>query len=289
MYETDLTGPVAVLLGNEARGLSSGAAALADDTVRVPTPGGAESLNLAAAATLLLFEAVRQRSGGDVLAQLVAGAAHDIRSPLTAMKGFASTLLARWDRLSDEQRLMMIGGVAQDAARMGVVVSQLVEAARLAAGRLELSTASTPLLDAAQAVAAEVGDWEGMEVEVGGSSVQGMIDPARFRIMLISLIEAAKWWGESGPVHVEVRGDGGGIVQVWRSGSTLDEAEAASVFGPRRPGTGGGSKAGLFVARGLAEAHDAGLEVSASPDVKFTVALPSQSAGSRSHRRGPGG
>ncbi|HEX8098778.1 MAG TPA: RNA methyltransferase, partial [Actinomycetota bacterium] len=64
VYDVDLTGATAVLFGNEAHGLSPEVAALADKTVRVPIAGRAESLNLAAAATLVLFEVARQRSGG---------------------------------------------------------------------------------------------------------------------------------------------------------------------------------------------------------------------------------
>lgn len=61
IYEADLRGPTAVLFGNEAAGLAEEALALADDTVRVPIAGRVESLNLAAAATVVLFEAARQR------------------------------------------------------------------------------------------------------------------------------------------------------------------------------------------------------------------------------------
>lgn len=62
VYETNLTGPVAVMFGNEARGLPDQALALADGIVRIPIRGRAESLNLAAAATVVLFEAARQRA-----------------------------------------------------------------------------------------------------------------------------------------------------------------------------------------------------------------------------------
>jgi TrmH family RNA methyltransferase len=61
VYDTDLRGRVAVVFGNEARGLGAEALALVDDTIRVPIAGRAESLNLAAAATLILFECARQR------------------------------------------------------------------------------------------------------------------------------------------------------------------------------------------------------------------------------------
>ncbi|MCK4177356.1 RNA methyltransferase [Aciditerrimonas ferrireducens] len=60
--EVDLARPVALVLGNEAAGLDPAVAGACDEQVSVPMPGAVESLNLASAAAVLLFEAVRQRS-----------------------------------------------------------------------------------------------------------------------------------------------------------------------------------------------------------------------------------
>ncbi len=62
LYELDLRGPVAWVFGNEGAGLSEGARRLATHRVRIPMPGPAESLNVAAAAAICLFEQLRQRS-----------------------------------------------------------------------------------------------------------------------------------------------------------------------------------------------------------------------------------
>ncbi|MDH4144134.1 MAG: RNA methyltransferase [Acidimicrobiia bacterium] len=62
MGEAGLGGAVALLLGNEARGLAPGVSARLGGAVSIPMPGRAESLNVAMAATVLLFEALRQRS-----------------------------------------------------------------------------------------------------------------------------------------------------------------------------------------------------------------------------------
>jgi RNA methyltransferase, TrmH family len=60
VFDTDLTGDVALLFGNEGAGLSPALAALAHETVHIPMPGHAESLNVGAAAAVCLFERVRQ-------------------------------------------------------------------------------------------------------------------------------------------------------------------------------------------------------------------------------------
>lgn len=57
----DLRGPVAVVMGAEAAGLSATWRAAADATVRIPMRGRADSLNLAVSTALLLYEVVRQR------------------------------------------------------------------------------------------------------------------------------------------------------------------------------------------------------------------------------------
>jgi TrmH family RNA methyltransferase len=60
--EQDLTGPVLLVVGNETTGLSEGWRSACDRIVRIPITGSASSLNAASAATVLLYEAARQRA-----------------------------------------------------------------------------------------------------------------------------------------------------------------------------------------------------------------------------------
>jgi TrmH family RNA methyltransferase len=61
LYDCDLSGNIAFMIGNEGAGLSDALLALATDPVTIPMPGKVESLNAAAASAICLFEAVRQR------------------------------------------------------------------------------------------------------------------------------------------------------------------------------------------------------------------------------------
>lgn len=61
LYDCDLTGKVAFLIGNEGAGLSDALLNLATQKIHIPMPGKIESLNAAAATVVCLFEAVRQR------------------------------------------------------------------------------------------------------------------------------------------------------------------------------------------------------------------------------------
>jgi RNA methyltransferase, TrmH family len=60
LYASDLRGDVGLMFGNEGAGLSAELLDLADDTIAIPMPGAIESLNVAAAAAVCLFERVRQ-------------------------------------------------------------------------------------------------------------------------------------------------------------------------------------------------------------------------------------
>jgi len=61
LYDCDLRGNVAFMIGNEGAGLSADLLDLATQTMAIPMPGRIESLNAAAATAICLFEAVRQR------------------------------------------------------------------------------------------------------------------------------------------------------------------------------------------------------------------------------------
>ena len=61
LYDLDLHGPVAFIIGNEGTGLSEAVKAAATRRARIPMPGRMESLNAGVAGSLCLFEAVRQR------------------------------------------------------------------------------------------------------------------------------------------------------------------------------------------------------------------------------------
>jgi TrmH family RNA methyltransferase len=280
MYDVDLTGPTAVLFGNEAWGLEPEVRRLADRTVRVPIAGRSESLNLAAAAALILFEAARPRGGagegrragsGD-LASVLSASAHDMRLPLTAVKGFASTLAERWDDFEDAERRQMVEGMALDTERTGAMVTMIVDAARLEAGRFRVEPRRLDLAEAASWVASlfsRGANYPTVEVR-GGAEVSA--DRERLRAILLAMCDGALWWGREGPVVIEIRSDAvGGTVEVRREvgGPTPEELEAM-FEGPQVRG----GKIGLHIARRIAEAHGWTLVAEGGDEIRFVLTLP---------------
>ncbi len=206
LYGTDLDGPVAFVFGNEAHGLPQEVVAAADATVRVPHAGKAESLNLAAAATVCLFEWARRRIGhGQALEAIIAAAAHDIRSPLTAMKGFGYALETHGADMTEDQRALMLQGIVFDADRMDFVLRLLVDAARLTAGSLEVRREQTDLGE----VVSSIGESQARDPDFPG----------------------IEWRGDAGPFFVD-SDPAAHVLAVLRG--------VARVVGRRGPGRGAG-------------------------------------------------
>src|SRR5439155_2232806 len=114
-----------------------------------------------------------------------------------------------------------LDGIAHDAVRMEVVVSELVDAARLLSGTLELAPVPTDLLEAAERAMGELNRWEQADVVVSGIRTRARVDPARLRTMVLAMVESAQWFGEHGPVMIEVSSEPTPTLRVWRAGSVV--------------------------------------------------------------------
>lgn len=278
LYDTDLSGPTAVLFGNEAWGLERSTLDLADRVVRVPIRGAAESLNLAAAAAVVLFEAARAREGGrgdglDRVAALIGKAGHDIRSPLTALTGFITTLARGWDRFEEDQRREIVQGMVLDGQRVNALVRLVVDAIRVLAGaQLPGVVAERVQAEAAAAWLAELfdasPDFPDLTVE-GAAGVRMDVD--RLRSFLLALADGALWWGTEGPVRIALSEEAGTArIRVSRSGGGPDPEQAAEMFAdPER-----GGRVGLYAARLVARRLGGDVAVEAGDGVSLELRFP---------------
>ncbi|UGQ10715.1 ATP-binding protein [Yinghuangia sp. ASG 101] len=81
-------------------------------------------------------------------AELIATVAHELRSPLTSVKGFTATLLRKWERFTDEQKRLMLETVDADADRVTRLITELLDISRIDSGRLQLHREIVDLADA---------------------------------------------------------------------------------------------------------------------------------------------
>ncbi len=194
--------------------------------------------------------------------ELIATVSHEIRSPLTTIKGFTKTLLDRWERLNDDIKLEMLRAINDDADRVTRILTELLDVSRLEAGKLTLHLQPVDVRElAAEVIDALAGRSEKHQVELasgGGVEVRG--DPDKLRQVLTNYIENAQKYTSGGSITVTCRAEEGwGIVAVADEGPAVPTDGLGTIFEKfsRRdtPGQPTGTGLGLYICRGLIEAH----------------------------------
>lgn len=150
--------------------------------------------------------------------QLVATISHEMRTPLTAVVGFAELLQLPESGLSDDERTEMIRSIADEGRDLTNIVDDLMTAAKAEAGTLTVVRVPVDL----RALAGQVLESmrQGRPVELTGDSLRGSGDPGRVRQILRNLVSNAVRYGgddiricifDSPSPRAEVRDNGEGI------------------------------------------------------------------------------
>lgn len=284
LYDSiDYSGPFALVLGNESGGLPAAVTARLDVEVTVPMEGTAESLNVSTAGAVIAFEAAKQRrAGGRTLSavEVVNAVGHELRSPLTAVKGFTSMMLKRWDRLGEDEKREMLSEVNREADRVTRVVGELLDLSRLEIGKLRLQRKLLHLADtSADVVAAlsEVMPDVDCSIDFPDPFPRVSADPDKISQVIRNLIENAAKYGSPEGIRLvgEVAGDDVRVCVSDRGeGATAEELESYFAMRPKRDGQNpSGSGFGLWISRGLVEAHGGTLTATSQPGKGCTFCL----------------
>ncbi|MFD7625857.1 ATP-binding protein [Streptomyces sp. NPDC059851] len=228
-------------------------------------------------------------------AELIATVAHELRSPLTSVKGFTATLLAKWERFTDDQKRLMLETVDADAGRITRLIAELLDISRIDSGRLEVRRQPVDIATAVgrhvQALTANGQAPDRFLVRVSRSLPPLWADPDKIDQILGNLLENAVRHGE-GTVTIDVSpaclanaagGSGtdktekGTAVTVTDEGPGIPEESMGRVFtrfwrGSKRGGTG----LGLYIVKGIVEAHGGTITVGRGPGggAEFRFILP---------------
>jgi signal transduction histidine kinase len=212
----------------------------------------------------------RLRSG------LVNMLSHDVRSPITVIRGSVETLITRDDTIKKDDRIALLKAADRQAHRLERLANDLLDLARLDSGRLDLATESVDVNELVREALSYIEDSDALTVDVEeGLRVEA--DPRRLEQVLINLTHNALNHGAP-PVTISGKSDNGLVVlEVSDHGEGVPPAALESLFEPfgqaKKPGSNG---YGLAIVKALIEAHGGDVSYSANEHggASFRVALP---------------
>ncbi len=197
----------------------------------------------------------------------LATTSHELRTPITVVQGFASTLASRWDKLSDADRRSAVQTIADRAGALAKLVEQLLLGSRAGADQLAVINAPfdlAGLLRAAAVAFRPLSDRHTLTTDIPDELPEAFGDPTATDVIVGQLLENAfKYSPEGGAVIVRARPAGDQIeVTVSDDGIGIPEVDRERVFerfvqgetGDRR--RFGGIGLGLYIVRQLARAQD---------------------------------
>jgi two-component system phosphate regulon sensor histidine kinase PhoR len=212
---------------------------------------------------------------------------HELRGPLTAIKGFVQTLLRKMDEIPANTRIEFLTTINEQADYLNQLVEDLLNVSRIEAKRLKTET---KIIDLGARVEKLTKDfqpkWGDRKVIVSGDPdvppVKG--DAKKVDEILINLIDnAIKYSPDGGEVRVSMVRDGDFVeVSVEDSGIGIAPEDAARLFQKfhrvSTPETRdiGGTGLGLYIVKNLVEAHGGRIWLQSAPGVgtTFTFTLP---------------
>ena len=211
----------------------------------------------------------RPESSADLVSKLT----HEIRGPISTLRGLVGTTLTHYDRLSDEERREFLRLMRHEADRLERTVEQVAFALRLDAGSVRFDIRPRDLAEIVRetAQAADTGDHP-LEVDVA-ESIEAPVDGALIASVVHQLIDnAVSFSPPDSPIAIGLRrDDDGAVIEVTDRGPGVPPDKREAVFErfadwsppgyEDRPGTG----LGLFISRTVAREHGGEASIADGP------------------------
>ena len=199
---------------------------------------------------------------------------HDLRTPLTGIRGAAGSLRAAWDVLSPDARIDLLESIEEDTVRMTRFLTNIMEMTRLETGEVSARLESVGVRDLVELAASRVPGLPHVAIDIPADLPEATADPALLEQVLVNLLEnAAKYGPDGGLVRVSARAEGAKLrIAVADEGRGIPPEDLPHVFDSfyrarREDRTVPGTGLGLAIARGLTEAMGGTIEArSPRPD-----------------------
>lgn len=241
------------------------AAAARPDSVWTPS----EIRNLGEALSTMTRK-LRER--GDYIAELAANVSHELKTPITAIRGAAELLRDQWEGMDAAQRRRFADNIDADAARMGRLVMRLLQLAQI-----ENAPEPTDRVDVADFFRALVDRYPGVTLDLRDPPTHIVINVDHLRSAVSNLLENALRHGAGKPVLLRVGSEGTALrVDVADGGPGISPANQGRLF-QRFFTTArdeGGTGLGLAIVRAVAQRQNGQVTFTTGPDgTTFTLHL----------------
>jgi signal transduction histidine kinase len=204
--------------------------------------------------------------------ELVAGISHDLRTPLTILRGYLETLQVKEGMLDAEDRRRSLEAALRQAENVSELVTQLFELATLDGSTLEVHREDFSIAELVQDVAQKFSlraEQKGVVLETDhGVGLPFVVGDLRLveRVLDNLLDNAVRHTPSGGTVTISCRNGGSRVqVEVADNGEGIAEREQARIFEPfyhsRADGGGGSVGLGLAIVRRILELHGSTVEV----------------------------
>ena len=221
-------------------------------------------------------------------AEFLAMVAHELRAPLTSIKGSTATLLGTGRPLDSAEMVLLFRIVDEQADRMRTLIADLLDAGRIRAGTLTVSPAPADLavlVDQARNTFVSGGGRHAVRIDLATDLPRVMADAQRIVQVLNNLVaNAASHSPPSSPIRISAELDGMHVaVSVSDEGVGMAPERLSLLFTERAEEAGHpsgdphGSGLGLVICKGLVEAHGGRIRAeSAGPGrgTRLTFTLP---------------
>lgn len=206
-----------------------------------------------------LRRAERRQRMDATRSELVSTVSHELRSPLTSVRGFTRTLLAKWDRFNDEQKQQMLRTVHEDAERVTRLLGELLDISRIDAGLLRVARQMVDAGVVVERVLARFGfdeDEDRALVSLVPEDLpQLYADPDKLDQVFTNLVENALRHGAGRVTVSAVVSDDVVAFSVADEGSGIPQQSRQQVFTKFFRSRGAGTGLGLFICKGIVDAH----------------------------------
>ena len=213
----------------------------------------------------------------------VANVSHELKTPLTAVRGFAETLLD--EEIPADQRRAFAETIRDNAERMQRIVDDLLDLSRIESGgwqpkarQVDIGRVVGEVFDGVRDVATRRGVQLVADVPTGAATVYA--DPTAFRQVLGNLVENAVRYTTEGGVTVRSRLGAGGVwIDVRDTGIGIAAEHLPRIFerfyrvDAGRSREQGGTGLGLAIVRHLVDAHGGRVEAASVPGRGTTISV----------------